>query len=122
MNISKSCDDTCYVRPGRSCNTEHARVNLEARCIRYALRALKAKGWTITGVNDGQDLIRTSLESAAIEAIFSVDNSSVYFQHKSGKRGRFDVVLGNGIDVIPDCSPNIWPIISTAYDHFETLA
>lgn len=103
------------------CNVAHERMALERKCIRHALRILRAYGWNVTHTYDGQDRITTKTEREVFDVVFSVDESAVHLQHQTTKeKSWFSVVLGNGIDCIPDYGTCIDPVMSRVYDLFET--
>jgi hypothetical protein len=83
-----------------TCNIAHERMALEVKCIRYTLRELKKDGWLPVQTYDGQDVIATTTESAVLDTVYSVDMSVVYVRHTDGRKSSFDVILGNGIDVV----------------------
>jgi hypothetical protein len=113
---SKDCPD----RNHPQCHTEHKRIALEVKYIRVALRELRADGWMPYKTNDGMETIKTPTNDAVLETVFSVDVSNVAVRNSVGTVSWFQVVLGNGIDCIPDSGTLIAPSLERAYDIFET--
>lgn len=87
------CRPNCYIA--------HSRIALEDRIIRWAIRYLKAHGWEVFAVNDGQDIIPVRGERQALEVTQSVDCSVIRVRNTAkNRRSYFDVIRGNGIDVV----------------------
>jgi hypothetical protein len=76
----------------------------DTAAVRTLIRALRTGGFTLESVYNGEEFVKVTNERQAIEAVTSVDFSSVCFRDSNGKRRSFDVVLGNSeaCDVIPD--------------------
>ena len=88
--------------------------------IRAIIRALRAAGWELDSVNDGEELIETRTESDAIEAITAVDQANLYVV-KTGRTGRVFFVLGNdpkevACDYTTNLSDAIEPLTDTWWD------
>lgn len=62
--------------------------------IRAIIRALRAAGWILTDVHDGEEEVVTTTENDAIEAITAVDAARLYVT-RQGKVGHVFFVLGN---------------------------
>jgi hypothetical protein len=78
----------------------------EEKIILATDKALSQHGWTLVGVNDGEDFIRHDDINKALEDIFAVEESYIYYT-KDGKRKCVYLILGNGnygLDVISDYS------------------
>ena len=107
-------------------NTEQ-RQEIERKVVRHLIRTMKERGWTISRINDGGDPDEDTLdpnETGAMDTIFSVDESTIYFNKKVGTgvggitRTAF-IVLGNdGWDCIADSSCSNHAL---AYDDFEAV-
>ena len=77
--------------------------------IRQIIRALVAKGYSIVETWDGEETVKTTTETAAIDAVMSVDDATLFFRTPDGSRNpwvRF--VLGNDpeevvCDHVVDC-------------------
>lgn len=64
--------------------------------VRQIIRALRAAGYRLVMVFDGEEEIAVSTESAAIEAIFAVDMAHLHVKHpETGVTGWVWFVLGN---------------------------
>lgn len=101
------------------CNVAHARIALEQKIIRATVRALKSAGWIVTAVHDGQERIVTLTEKDILEVVFSVDESTVHLSNGTDTSW-FLVVLGNGIDCIPDYGSRLPDdVIMDVYERFE---
>jgi len=83
--------------------TNDARMKLERSIVRKLIRHLKSKGFELVSVFDGEELVKTKTETDAIDAIFSVDESSLCVR-KEGKRYCVAFVAGNGSDIVADHS------------------
>ena len=83
--------------------------------IRQAIRALKADGWALAFVLDGEDDIPVTAETEAIEAITAVDDAYLHVR-KGEARGWVRFVMGNDPDeVICDYTTNL-KVIDTLTD------
>lgn len=103
------------------CNTAHKRIALEKKCIRVALRELHRDGWDVINVHDGEERHNVTNTANILEVVFSVDESTVHLKNKAtGEQSWFLVVLGNGIDCIPDHGTRLTVPMERAYDIFET--
>lgn len=65
--------------------------------IRQIVRAVRASGWVLTSVNNGEEHIPVTNEDEAIKAIFEVDEATLVFNEgtPTGQRGWVYFVLGN---------------------------
>ena len=82
------------------------RMAMERKVVRHLIRTAKAHGYTLTKVNDGEEVVKCRTEAEAMDAVFSVDESTIYFRRPSEPVGHCAViVLGNdGWDAIADNS------------------
>lgn len=82
------------------------RIGIEKQLVRKLIRVAKAHGYKLTKVYDGELMVKVSTESDAMEAVFSVDESRIYFKRDDQSKCHCAViVLGNsGWDVIADAS------------------
>lgn len=75
--------------------------------IQQAIRALRANGWNVDSVNDGEEIILVTNETEAIEAICAVDEATLAVV-KDGQSGYVFFVLGNSPEeVICDYTVNL---------------
>lgn len=83
-----------------------ARIAMEKRLVAKLLEVAKAHGYECVAVDDGEERIPVDSDADAMEAVFAVDESCVYFIHPQEKaRHVAFIVLGNdGWDAIADCS------------------
>ena len=85
------------------------RMEIERKIVRHLIRTMKKHGWNVIAVDDGGDeWEQTKTETEAMDAVFSVDESSIKFHKKIGSVGMTHsacIVLGNdGYDCIADHS------------------
>ena len=75
--------------------------------IRQTIRALKATGWSLTFINDGEEYTKVTGEREAIDLIMNLDD--VYLNvAKGNERGWVRFVLGNEPDeVVCDYTTNL---------------
>lgn len=105
------------------------RQEIERKVVRKLIRSMKDAGWVITRINDGGEPDEDTLnpnETEAMDAVFGVDESTIYFHKASPFRGKPGgkthfavIILGNdGWDCIADhsCSNH-----ALAYDDFEQV-
>lgn len=102
------------------------RIAGERAVIRKAVRLLKSKGWQPVRVWDGECNVRTTNEIEVIDAVFSVDESTVRFSHPNHAGTHcFCVVLGNSpSECISDASMGEgWDeAMQLVWDHLDTVA
>lgn len=84
--------------------------------VRQAIRALRAAGYGLSYVYDGEDRIPVSTEAAAIGAVMAVDDAILGVVRKTATQyddwGRVWFVLGNDPDeVISDHTVNLEPVL-----------
>lgn len=105
---------------GGSMNVEK-RMEIERRVVRHLIRSMKAAGWRVFEVDDG-DVTKVSTENEAMEALFAVDEAHIFFlkETRAGTLRRTAyIVLGNdGWDCICDHSRSNAGI---AEDDFEKV-
>ena len=88
----------------------------ERGAIRGVIRALKAAGFELFQVHDGEEAVPVTTEAAAIEAAFAVDESRIRFRDAKGSTFSIYCVLGNaddGSEVIADHSDDSGPFAAT---------
>lgn len=83
--------------------------SIEKTMILKAIRAAKAAGFNVTGVDDGGDLVPCRTEEETLSTVDSVDDSVIYFKKDAEgaqpeRRASLVVVLGNGEDCLVDHS------------------
>ncbi len=107
-----------------SCRENIERINLERTYLRRAITELALDGWRVSSIHDGEEMhqipdgrLHQDIKWA-LEVCTSVDESTVYVT-RDNERSWFQVILGNGIDLIPDYGTNIDTVMSAIYDHFE---
>lgn len=86
--------------------------------IRQTIRALKAAGYTLLEVFDGEEMVKTTTETAAIKAITAVDDATLFVRTPEGDYNpwvRF--VLGNEPhEVICDHVDSLSPVLDPLTD------
>lgn len=81
------------------------RGRLERRIVANLIAHLAAHGWAVDSVHDGETHYSTRDDmKAAMEAIFAVDDSQVYFTNAAARTHWVKLVLGNGTDLVSDHS------------------
>lgn len=88
------------------------RQEIERKVVRRLIRAMKEKGWNVLYVNDGEEQVKCRTEQEAIDTVFSVDESWIYFSKPVSDSRKFKrmayIVLGNdGYDCIADHSCSV---------------
>lgn len=103
-----------------------ARQATERKVVRHLIRTAKAHGYAVTKVWDGEELQITKTETSAMDAVFAVDESRMYFKHPDEIKDHCaEIVLGNdGWDAIADSSMGgKWDaVMQESGDYCETLA
>jgi hypothetical protein len=82
------------------------RIEIERKVVRNLIRTAKAHGYALHSVDDGEERHIVKTEREALEAVFAVDESRIYFKHPDeAKRHVACIVLGNGgWDAVADAS------------------
>jgi len=88
---------------------------LEQRIVINLLAHLEAVGFPVTSIWDEDNGRHEPMKSAieAMELIFNLDESKVFFTSAAGKRHWVFLVCGNGIDIISDYG---YPIVSDGFE------
>jgi CheY-like chemotaxis protein len=79
-----------------------AKGMLERRIVFNLLSLLKAAGYSVTSVWDGEEEAPATDEKSAMETIFNLDEAIVRFKSETGSKHWLYLVLGNGEDVLSD--------------------
>lgn len=88
------------------------RIAIERKIVRHLIRSAKKEGWWIERIDDGgepdEDII-TPNETEAMEAVFAVDECTIYFTKKPTESAHaVRIILGNdGNDCICDYTYDI---------------
>lgn len=85
--------------------TSRSNLQIEQRVVRHLIRELKKAGYRPEWVWDGGDYVSTLTEAQVLEAVFSVDTSTIHFDFGKGKNGKSHgvyIVCGNGWDCLSD--------------------
>ena len=83
------------------------RIAVEHRLVRHLVRVMKQNGWEAICVDDGGEMVKTVSEMEVMEAVFSVDESRIYFK-KGNQKHIVLIVLGNdGYDAIADYTTSL---------------
>lgn len=76
---------------------------LERRIVANLIAHLESNGFHVTSVYDGEEDIKVTDMKSAMELIFNLDDSRVYFSAgPTADDHSVVLVLGNGIDVVSD--------------------
>jgi hypothetical protein len=90
------------------------RLKIEARVVRHLMRTAKRHGYRLVRVFDGEEYVKTTTEREVLDAVFSVDISTIFFKHPEEPKGHCAViVLGNdGWDCVADASTGgLWDAV-----------
>ena len=83
------------------------RIAVERRLVRHLIRVMDLAGWKISCIDDGGEFVKINSELEAMETVFSVDESRIYFK-KGAQKHIVLIVLGNdGFDAIADYSTSV---------------
>lgn len=93
----------------------HPEGVLERRIVWNLFAHLKAAGFDVVVVYDGENEEKVSDAAEAMEFIFNLDEAHVHFR-KDGRAHWLFLVLGNGIDILSD-----WGIPKTSTGFDEAL-
>ena len=91
-------------------NTFNHMTTGEIEMIKLVVAYLGTEGYTLTGVDDGGELINVDTIADALEVVNSVQDSAVYLKGAKGAKPSYIalyVILGNaesGEEVISDCT------------------
>lgn len=99
-----------------------ARMAMERKVVRHLIRTAKDHGYAVTKVYDGECMVKVAGETEAMDAVFSVDESRIYFKQPDQPKGHCAViVLGNdGWDSIADNSQGEgWDEVMKACDEYS---
>ena len=97
------------------------RIAIERKIVRHLIRSAKKEGWWLATIDDGgepdEDII-TPNETEALEAVFAVDECTLYFRKDGVKSSHaVRIILGNdGNDCIADYTYSV-----PETDGFNTL-
>ena len=95
-------------------------VKLERRIVKGLVEHLKAAGFELMGLNDGEEEIETTDLKEAMEHIFNLDESHIYFKSPAGQKHWIFLVHGNGVDIISDYGvPKVSDGFDEAMDAFD---
>lgn len=83
-----------------------ARMAQERQVVRHLIRTAKKHGYAVVRVFDGEETVKCSTETEAMDAVFAVDDSRIVFKHPDQPKAHCAViVLGNsGPECIADAS------------------
>jgi len=80
------------------------RVKLERRIVLSMIEHLVEQGFVLVEASDGEERIKPKDNMEAMEHVFGVDESHLYFQKPGFKSHWIFLVHGNGVDIISDYS------------------
>lgn len=85
----------------------------DAAGIRQTIRALKGAGYTLVEVFDGEDMVKVTTETQAVDAITAVDDATLFVRTPEGDYNpwvRF--VMGNDPEeVVCDHAESLSPVL-----------
>lgn len=75
----------------------------EASIVFGMIEAMVAAGYPLAGAHDGEEYQETDDPIKALQSVFSVGTSHIYFRNKdTGARHWVMLIVGNGPDIISD--------------------
>jgi hypothetical protein len=77
---------------------------LERRIVAALCAHLAEYGWAPCAVFDGEDLTPVSSVKEAMELVFNLDQSHLYFRQGVHRKHHVFLVNGNGVDMVSDYS------------------
>ena len=89
---------------------------LERRIVFNLSEYLKSEGWNILAVDDGEDYTEVENTLEAMELIFNLDESRIYFKNNKGDEHWIFMVNGNGEDILSD-----WSLYGDDKDKFNQV-
>lgn len=88
--------------------------------IRQIIRTLRAAGYVLNYVNDGEERISVANEAEAIEAITAVDEAVLWVAHPERRESHVYFVLGNEpFEVAADYGVSLDETLQPLFDHWE---
>lgn len=97
------------------------RQKVERMVVSHLIQTAAQHGYAVTKVYDGEEFEKCTTEAQAMDVVFSVDDSRIYFKHPDQEKGHCAViVLGNdGWDAIADHSTgDKWDDVMTEVDEY----
>lgn len=97
------------------------RMALEREVVGKLIEVAAKHGYAVTKVDDGEERIKCSTPKEAMDAVFSVDESMVFFKHPDQPKAHcVFIVLGNsGYDCIADNSQGeLWDEVMAEINDF----
>ena len=83
--------------------TPHNMTDIEVKVVTKLFEMLEEEGWSPHDVDDGGDeLVPTTTWSEALEAIDSVEWSTLWVEKEGAHRVWVEFVTGNGADIVSD--------------------
>jgi hypothetical protein len=86
--------------------TLEKRIAMEKKMVRHLIRTAKKHGYALARIWDGEEWVKVSTESEAMDLVFNIDECSIFFKHPEEEKAHCAlIVLGNdGWDSIADNS------------------
>lgn len=102
------------------------RMAQERQVVRHLIRTAKKHGYAVTKVDDGgDDFVKCTTETKAMDAVFSVDEATIIFKHPDQPKAHCAcIVLGNsGPECIADASEgDTWDdVMKVMWDYCEKM-
>ncbi len=72
--------------------------------VRLLITTLRSHGYHPVKVFDGEEFVKATTDDATLDAVFAVDDSTIYFRKVAGKSQRVMLINCNGDEVISDHS------------------
>ncbi len=101
------------------------RITIERQLVTQLIQVAQAHNYELRAVDDGEERLKVATTQQALDAVFSVDESSIFFKHPEEPKAHCArIVLGNdGYDAIADHSQGgKWDAVMAEMDAFaDTL-
>ena len=72
------------------------RQTLERKIVQHLIDTALATGWTVPYVDDGGERVKCTTAQDAMDTVFSVDGSTIYFRKNGLGVHCAVIILGNG--------------------------
>ena len=95
----------------------------DGAAVRQIIRAVKAAGWVLSHVWDGEEETPVASETGALALVMDLDESVLHFTKRTGpltERGYVYFVLGNEpFEVAADYTVNLEGALAPLFDRWE---
>lgn len=97
-----------------------ATPSTDREAVTQIIRALKAAGYVLDYVNDGEESFPVRTETEALDGIFAVDEAVLYVDHPTERRSHVYFVLGNEpFEVACDYGVSLEPVMGPLTESWD---